>query len=105
MNMRETEINTSKYDFILDNIGYTEEPLDQRAFIFCKILNELNIPFKKYYTSSQHRYLRSKPYSKNNDFADMGMVLVGNCDENYAKYAIYLYKQKMEVLCKLNKML
>ena len=42
------ETSTAKYDFVLDNLGFTDEPLDQRAVIFCKILNELNIPFKKY---------------------------------------------------------
>lgn len=99
------ETNAIKYDFVLDNLGFAEEPLDQRAFTFCKILNELDIPFKKYYTSPQHRYLRSQPYTKNNDFADMGMVLIGNCDESYAKYAIYLYQQRMASISALNKML
>ena len=103
--MNETDIVTNKYDFILDNLGFTEEPLEQRAVVFCKILNELNISYRKYYTSPQHRYLRTQPYTRNSDFADMGMVVIGNCDENYAAYAIYLYQQKMAVINKLNKML
>lgn len=101
----ETEITTDKHDFILDRMGFTDEPLDQRAFVFCKILNELKIPYKKYYTSPQHRYLRSQPYKKNNDFADMGIVVVGTCNENYAAYAIYLYQQKMATISSMNKML
>ena len=39
------------------------------------------------------------------DFADMGMVIIGTCDENYAAYAMYLFKQKMAVISNLNKML
>ena len=100
--MKETETTTNKFDFILDNLGFVDEPLDQRAVVFCKILNELNIHYKKYYTSPQHRYLRSMP---SGDFANMGMVIIGACDENYAKYAIYLYQQKMDVISNLNKML
>jgi len=100
--MNEIETATNKFDFILDNLGFTDEPLDQRAFTFCKILNELNIPYKKYYTSSKHRYLRSQPHG---DFADMGMVIIGTCDENYASYAVYLYQKKMATISNLNKML
>lgn len=96
------ETSTAKYDFVLDNLGFADEPLDQRAVVFCKILNELNIPFKKYYTSPQHRYMRSMP---SGDFADMGMIIIGTCDENYAAYAMYLFRQKMAVISQLNKML
>lgn len=102
MNRENVDISTNKYDFILDAMGFADEPLDQRAVVFCGILNELNIPFKKYYTSPRHRYLRSQP---NGDFSDMGMVVIGNCDENYARYAIYLFQQKMATISQLNKML
>lgn len=95
--------NIDKYDFVLDSLGYADEPLEQRAFVFCKILRELNIPFKKHYTSPQHRHLRSMPYKEGNDFNNMGMVIVGNCDENYARYAIYLYEKKMNEIELLNK--
>ena len=100
--MKETETTTNKFDFILDNLGFVDETLHQRAVVFCKILNELNIHYKKYYTSPQHRYLRGMPSAY---FANMGMVIIGTCDENYAKYAIYLYQQKMAVISNLNKML
>ena len=95
--------DTNKYDFILDSLGFENEPLEQRAFIFCKILKELNITFKKYYTSPKHKYLRSKPYKEHNDFSNMGMVVVADCDKNYAQYTIYLYKRKMEEISTLNK--
>lgn len=100
--MNDVETETAKYDFILDSMGFTEEPLEQRAVVLCKILRELNIPFKKYYTSPNHRHLRTQPYT---DFSGMGMIVVAVCDENYAGYTKYLYAQKMAVISKLNNML
>lgn len=103
--MRELELNAEKFDFILDSLGHTEIPIEQRAFTMCKILHELKIPFRKYYTSPKHRYLRTKPYFKENDFSDMGVVLIGTCNVSYANYAIYLYNKKMTVIKQLNNML
>ena len=102
--MMENEISTKtiKYDFVLDTLGYADEPLEQRAYVFCGILKELNIPFKKYYTSSKHRYLRSQPCNRDSN-ADTSMVLIGSCDENYAQYAIYLFHKKMKIVSILNR--
>ena len=99
--MEDLSVETIKYDFILDSLGYTDEPLEQRAFVFCNILKELDIPFKKYYTSTKHRYLRSQPCSR--DGLDTSMVLIGICDENYAHYAIHLFQKKMRQIAHLNR--
>ena len=101
----EEQIATENYDFVLDNMGYTEEPLEQRAVVFCRILRELEIPYKKYYVYPNHRYLRTQPVKNNEKFSGMGMVFIGVCEEYYAKYAIYLYKQRMANISKLNSML
>lgn len=96
------DVEQVKYDFMLSSLGYTDEPLDQRAIVLCKILKELNIPYKKYYTSPKYRHLRTLP---NNDFNEINMIISAVCDENYASYAIYLFEKKMEQISKLNNML
>ena len=98
------EETTVKYDFILSSLGFEEEPLDQRAVVLCRILSSLNIEYKKYYTVPGSRSMRQKPFL-NEKWSNMDMVFIAECDENYAEYAKYLFKQKMQIIKELNGLL
>ena len=49
--------NTAEFDFILSKMGYTNIPLVQRAVVFFKILQETQVPYRRYYRT--HNKLRS----------------------------------------------
>ncbi len=100
--MKSTDIELTSFDFIIDSLGFNSTPIEQRAIVMCKILKELSIPFKKYYHYGRHKYLRSKVNKKE---PYVNIIIIGACTEDYGKYAIYLYKQKMIIIEKLNAML
>lgn len=90
--------NVAEFDFILSRMGYTDVPLVQRAVVFFKILQETQVPYRRYYRT--HNKLRS---GLTPDTVDI--VTFAECDINYANYIIYLYNEKMKVIEKLNNML
>ena len=99
--MRELDvIRISNFDFILNNLGYTDVPLEQRAVVFCKLLREFDIPYRRYYTTPNRLAMRSRPTKDT-----MGMVVIAECTLDYAHYIMYLYSKKMQTISKLNKML
>ena len=94
-----TEISTNS--FILDSLGYCEVPLDQRAVVFCRILKELDITYRKYYTSPCYRHVRVGVTSENT--LKMSIVFNVECTCEYAGYVEYLYKERMKKISLLNK--
>lgn len=98
------EQTTRKYtDIILEDLGYIEEPLEQRAVVLCQILRSLGLLFRKYYTTPPISSMRSRFYNGDR-WSSLGMVFVIDCDENYAGYVSYLFKQRMKTISKLNRL-
>ena len=89
--------------FILDSLGYCDIPLDQRAVVFCRILKELDIIYKKYYTSPCYRHVRVGVTSENT--LKMSIVFNVECTCEYVGYVTYLYKERMRKISLLNKCL
>lgn len=93
-----------KLDFCIDDLGYEDEPLETRAIVMSKILKELEIKYKRYYTMLSNRdYLRAK----RPDIVppDMSIAFLVECDQPHLEFAKYQYHKRMDVILQLKRSL
>ena len=100
----EEQITQQDINIVLDDLGFVNTPLEQRAVVFCQLLKSLNIMYRKYYTTPPISSMRSRYYNGDN-WSCVGMVFVVSCEKSYAEYVAYLYKERMSQIEQLNKLL
>lgn len=94
--------NKDNKEFCIDDLGYLEEPLELKAIVMSKVLKELNIKYKRYYTSKSKRdYKRVKKP----EIAppDMSIAFTVECDNDYLAFAKYNYYKRMDTILTLKK--
>ena len=85
-------------------LGFEHEPLDTKAVVMSKILKELDIPYKMWYTRLSKKSLR-RVRKPSIEWSDMNIVFELDVDEDHAAYAVYLYNKRMNIIIMLNKSL
>lgn len=94
--------STNKLDICIDDLGYAEETLESRAIVMSKVLKELNLKFKKYYTMLSNRdFLRVKKPDVLPP--DMSIAFLIECDKDHLEFAKYCYHERMKTIVGLRK--
>lgn len=100
--MENIEVRT-KIELSMDELGFSEEELDTRIMVLGKILDDLEINSRRYYTRRNKAGCQfvNKP---DIEWADLTATFIIISDEEHAEFAKYLYRNKMELIRKLRKM-
>lgn len=91
-----TENGTVKLmDVCLNDLGFSEMALEPRIIVFQRILRDLNIQYRRYYSRKSARSYRrvKKPDIPADDLIIIMSVLT---DNNHIEYAKYLYQKRMK---------
>ena len=93
---------SGKIDICIDDLGYNSETLESRAIVMSKVLKELDLKFKKYYTMLSNRdYLRVKKPDVTPP--DMSIAFLIECDKNHLEFAKYKYRERMDAILTFKK--
>lgn len=97
-------MNETQCRIDLIELGFEHEPLETKAVVMSKILKELDIPYKMWYTRLGKKSIR-RARKPSIEWNDMNIVFDVFKDEHHTAYAVYLYNQRMNTIISLNKSL
>lgn len=96
--------NKEPLEICIDDLGFLEESLESRAIVMSKILKELGLKFKRYYSSTSHRSFKrvKKPAVAP---PDMTIAFLVECSKDYLEFAKYRYEERMLIIQRFSRAL
>lgn len=91
-------------DICLEDLTYTDEPLEVRIVVLSRIFKELGIPYKRYYTKKTMRSFKRVKRPDVVSEKELTVTFTVTSDKDHVSYAIWLYKNRMEAVMSLYKM-
>lgn len=101
--MNTIERKISEQELRLSELGFDTETIEAKAIVLLKILTELNIRYKRYYTRISRPNLRrvKRPEVGRED---IDIVINAYTDKEHLLFALYLFKERMVAITTIKKM-
>lgn len=101
--MNTMERKLSEQELRLSELGFDTETIEAKAIVLLKILTELNIRYKRYYTRLSKPNLR-RAKRPEVGWEDIDIVINAYTDKEHLLFALYLFKERMVAITTIKKM-
>lgn len=96
--------DTNAIDICLEDLSFNDEPLEVRIVVLSKILKDLGITYKRYYTKKSTRSFRRVKRPDIIPEKDLTIVYTVNTDESHIQYATWLFNEQMKKIVSMYRM-
>lgn len=92
----------AQLEFNLEDLGFPEEATETKALVLHKVLRDLCIPFKKFYSKKSDRSFK-RVKKTNIEPSDLTLKFLVECDKAHLQYVSHVYKKRMKEVIALEK--
>lgn len=90
-------------DICLEDLTYKEEPLEVRVIVLSKILKDLGIQYRKYYTKKSVRSFKRVKRPDVITDEELTVIFSVRTDNDHVNYLLWLYNKRMGAVVSLYK--